>query len=65
MFDVISTLQFVNELLLRNRVFQMKLNSILDDIINKQVFGRVVGRVWVIEYQKRYIHSVVITMFDV
>ena len=31
----------------------MKLKSILDDIIEKQVFGRVVGRVWVIEYQKR------------
>ena len=64
MFDVISTLKFVNEFLLRNRVFQMKLNSILDDIINKQVFGRVVGRVWVIEYQKRYTH-VVIIMYDV
>ena len=35
-------------------MFQMKLKSILHDIIDKQVFGRVVGRVWVIEYQKRY-----------
>ena len=40
---------------LTNRLFHMKLKDILDDIIQKQVFGRVIGRVWVIEYQKRYI----------
>ena len=39
---------------LTNRLFHMKLKDILDDIIHKQIFGRVVGRVWVIEYQKRY-----------
>ena len=40
---------------LTNRLFHMKLQDILDDIIHKQIFGRVVGRVWVIEYQKRYL----------
>ena len=39
-----------------NRFFQDHLNSILDDIMKKQVFGRVIGKVWVIEYQKRYLH---------
>ena len=38
---------------LTNRLFHMKLKDILDDIIQKQIFGRVIGRVWVIEYQKR------------
>ena len=38
---------------LTNRLFQIKLKSILRDIIQGQIFGRVVGRVWVIEYQKR------------
>ena len=36
-----------------NRYFRVKLESILNDIIVKQVFGRVIGQVWVIEYQKR------------
>ena len=39
---------------LTNRFFQVKLQAILDDIIVKQVYGRTVGRVYVIEYQKRY-----------
>ena len=36
-----------------NRYFHAHLDSILDDIMEKQVFGRVIGNVWVIEYQKR------------
>ena len=36
-----------------NRYFHAHLDSILDDIMEKQVFGRVIGKVWVIEYQKR------------
>ena len=39
---------------LTNRFFNAKLKSILDDIVKKQVFGRIVGKVWIIEYQKRY-----------
>ena len=40
---------------LTNRFFNVKLKSILHDIVKKQVFGRIVGKVWIIEYQKRYI----------
>ena len=36
-----------------NRIFNIKLKNILHDIVIKQVFGRVVGQVYVIEYQKR------------
>ena len=39
---------------LTNRVFQIKLRALLDDIMKKQIFGRVIGNIWVIEYQKRY-----------
>ena len=39
---------------LTNRLFRLKMKEIMNDIFNKQIFGRVVGRVWVIEYQKRY-----------
>ena len=38
---------------LTNRLFQIKLKEILHDIKVKQIFGRVVGSVWTIEYQKR------------
>ena len=36
-----------------NRVFKLKLDCLLKDIVKKQIFGKVVGRIWVIEYQKR------------
>jgi hypothetical protein len=38
---------------LGNRVFKLKLDCLLKDIVKKQIFGKVVGRIWVIEYQKR------------
>ena len=38
---------------LTNRLFRLKMKEIMKDIFDKQIFGRVVGRVWVIEYQKR------------
>ena len=33
---------------LTNRVFDIKLRNLLDDIMKKQIFGKVVGHVWVI-----------------
>ena len=36
-----------------SRVFKLKLNELLDDLIKKKVFGRTVASVYVIEYQKR------------
>jgi hypothetical protein len=36
-----------------NRVFKLKLECLLKDIVKKQIFGKIVGRIWVIEYQKR------------
>ena len=47
--------KLVNLIVLTNRFFQVKLKQIIHDIVKKQVFGRVVGRVWVVEYQKRYL----------
>ncbi len=39
-----------NELVeLANRIFALKLEELLHDIVKKQIFGRVVGRIWVIE----------------
>jgi len=35
------------------RVFKLKLSSLLDDIIKKEVFGKVIAKVHVIEFQKR------------
>ena len=48
-----------------NRFFRVMLNAIIDDIIKKQVFGRVIGRVQVIEYQKRYPNSTFIFNFHI
>ena len=36
-----------------NRVFKQKLNSLLDDIVQKKIFGRVIGWTYSIEFQKR------------
>ena len=36
-----------------SRVFRMKLNELLNDIQKKQVFGKVIGLIHVIEFQKR------------
>ena len=39
-----------NELVeLANRIFALKLKELLHDIVKKQIFGRVIGRIWVIE----------------
>jgi hypothetical protein len=35
------------------RVFQMKLESLIDDIMQKKIFGVAVGYVYTVEYQKR------------
>jgi hypothetical protein len=35
------------------RVFKLKLDALLDDVMKKGVFGRVIGHVHVIEFQKR------------
>ena len=41
-----------NELVeLANRIFALKLKELMHDIVKKHIFGRVVGRIWVIEYQ--------------
>jgi hypothetical protein len=36
-----------------SRVFELKKKAMLDDVLNKQVFGLAVAYVWVIEFQKR------------
>jgi hypothetical protein len=36
-----------------NRVFRLKLNALLKDIRDKGVFGRVIGDIYVVEFQKR------------
>jgi len=36
-----------------SRVFKLKLNELLDDLIKKKVFGRTDAHIYVIEYQKR------------
>ena len=35
------------------RVFKLKQNLLLEDLIKKQIFGPVVAHIWVIEFQKR------------
>ena len=35
------------------RVFNVKLNAVLDDIYKKGIFGKVVANIYVIEFQKR------------
>src|SRR4030095_5528151 len=36
-----------------SRVFHLKLKSLLDDILKKEIFGEILGYVSVIEFQKR------------
>ena len=51
-----------------SRVFKMKLKAMLTDIINHEVFGRVDGYVWVVEFQKRglpHCHALLILHSDV
>lgn len=36
-----------------NRVFRLKLKELLDDLLNKDVLGKVIAYTWVIEFQKR------------
>ena len=43
----------INCVHITNRVFHLKLQELLHDLCNKEVFGKVIGKVWVIEYQKR------------
>jgi len=47
------------------RVFKMKLQQLLDDLYKHKVFGRVLGYVYVIEFQKRGLpHSHILLMLD-
>ena len=44
------------------RVFHLKFKSLLDDIMNKQIFGKAVGYVYTVEYQKQglpHTHSII------
>ena len=43
----------VNCVHITNRVFALKLKELMIDITEKEVFGRIIGKVWVIEYQNR------------
>ena len=45
------------------RVFQMKLAALLHDLRHREVFGRFLGIVWTIEYQKRGLPHVHILLF--
>ena len=36
-----------------DRVFRMKFNEYIEDVIKRQMFGKVLGHMWVIEFQKR------------
>ena len=38
---------------LANRIFSIKLKRFLHDVVKNQIFGRIVGEIWIIEYQKR------------
>ena len=47
------------------RVFRLKLQSILDDIYNKEIFGKVVANIMVIEFQKRGLpHAHILIILD-
>ena len=35
-----------------NRIFAIKLKRFLHDVVKKQIFGRVVGEIWIIESKK-------------
>jgi len=45
------------------RVFKLKMDELLDDLINKKIFGEIQGLVWVVEFQKRglpHLHCLII-----
>jgi hypothetical protein len=47
------------------RVFRLKLKELIRDICKNQIFGRVVGRVYVIEFQKRGLpHAHILIILD-
>ena len=47
------------------RVFKLKLNELIDDIIKKHIFGRTVAHIFVIEFQKRGLpHSHVLIIME-
>ena len=54
--EILSELKEVensHKLTIFARVFKLKLQAILDDIFNKNIFGRVKAHMYVIEFQKR------------
>jgi hypothetical protein len=47
------------------RVFKLKLDELFHDLFEKHIFGRVIGYVWVIEFQKRGLpHCHMLIMLD-
>ncbi|GBO03343.1 hypothetical protein AVEN_231804-1 [Araneus ventricosus] len=47
------------------RVFKMKLTELLDDIIKRNLFGRVISYIYVIEFQKRSLpHAHILLTLD-
>jgi len=47
------------------RVFKQKLDELFHDLFEKHIFGRVIGYVWVIEFQKRGLpHCHILIMLD-
>jgi hypothetical protein len=47
------------------RIFRLKFKSLLHDLIKKSVFGRVIGYIYVIEFQKRGLpHAHILLILD-
>lgn len=47
------------------RVFKMKLDELIDDIVKRQIFGKVVAWNYVVEFQKRGLpHAHILVIFD-
>lgn len=47
------------------RVFKLKLQALMDDLLKKQVLGKVIGRIYVIEFQKRGLpHAHILLILD-
>ena len=47
------------------RVFNLKLKALMDDLLKNQVLGKVVGRIYVVEFQKRGLpHAHILLILD-
>jgi hypothetical protein len=48
-----------------SRVFRLKLKELMDDVLKKQVLGKVIGQVYVVEFQKRGLpHAHILLILD-